>query len=52
VGVPTVIDLDSDMLVPRNIDLIISHFARVISTSVNRALNPALDKSDIDKLLM
>ncbi|MCL2036682.1 MAG: GPR endopeptidase [Oscillospiraceae bacterium] len=64
IGVPTVIDMgesgqtaqDSQsepfMLVPRNIDVIINHFARVISTSVNRVLNPNLNDAEIEMLLM
>jgi spore protease len=52
VGVPTVIDVGEDMLVPRDIDVIVNHFARVISAGVNRALNPALDESEIEQLLM
>ena len=57
VGVPTVIDLNRNsqetlMLVPRDIDIIINHFAKVISTAVNQVLNPNLDESEIEKLLM
>ncbi|MCL1788954.1 MAG: GPR endopeptidase [Oscillospiraceae bacterium] len=59
IGVPTVIDLSfesnadkgSFMLVPRDIDLIITHFASVISGALNRALNPSLDESEIETLL-
>jgi spore protease len=52
VGVPTVIDMNNDMLVPRDIDVIVNHFARVISGAVNRALNPNLDESEIERLLI
>jgi len=52
VGVPTVIDINKDMLVPRNIDVIINHYARVISGAINRTLNPGLDESEIEQLLM
>jgi len=52
IGVPTVIDVDDDMLVPRDIDVVISHYARVISGAVNRTLNPGLSESEIEQLLM
>jgi len=60
IGVPTVIDWslgESDspetlMLVPRDIDLVISHFSKVISGAINRALNPDLDESEIEQLLV
>jgi spore protease len=52
VGVPTVIDINEDLLVPRNIDVLINHFARIISAAFNKVLNPNLDESDIEKLLI
>jgi RIO-like serine/threonine protein kinase len=61
VGVPTVIDLqsllkvqaeDNALVVPRNIDIIVNHFSRVISAAVNKMLNPDLNESEIEKLLM
>jgi spore protease len=65
IGVPTVIDLNSllkdvesnekpndiCMVVPRNIDIIINHYARVISAAINRVLNPKLDESEIESLM-
>ncbi|MCL2634126.1 MAG: GPR endopeptidase [Oscillospiraceae bacterium] len=56
VGVPTVVDLtisdeETFMAVPRDIDVIVNHFARVISGAVNKALNPTLSESEIEKLL-
>jgi spore protease len=60
IGVPTVIDWQGEsrdtsepfMVVPRNIDIIISHYARVISAAINKTLNPELDESEIEGLLM
>jgi spore protease len=52
IGVPTVIDHQEMMLVPRDIDLIVAHYAKVISGAVNLTLNPALDESEIEQLLM
>jgi len=62
IGVPTVIDAllenhagNDDaplMLVPRNIDIVINHFSRVIAGAINRVLNPKLSQSEIDNLLM
>jgi spore protease len=66
IGIPTVIDLEcltekspSDdktgapcMVVPRNIDVVVNHFARVISAAINRVLNPGLDESEIENLMM
>jgi hypothetical protein len=63
VGVPTVIDLRSIagtcggasaepfMVVPRDIDVLVSHFAKVISSAVNKALNPGLSGEEIERLL-
>ena len=60
VGVPTVIDYlgkktpsgEAFMVVPRNIDIVVNHFSRVIATALNRVLNPGLSASEIDSLLM
>jgi len=63
IGVPTVIDWHSAgaeptssevpfMVVPRDIDVIINHYAKVIGGAVNRVLNPALDESEIEGLLV
>jgi spore protease len=59
-GVPTVIDLSSlcpeaakdfeSMVVPRDIDNIISHFAKVISKALNRVLIPTLTEGEVEKL--
>jgi spore protease len=60
VGVPTVIDLSSlcpevgrdfeSMVVPRDIDNIVAHFAKVISGALNRVLISGLSESEIEKL--
>lgn len=62
VGVPTVIDLSSIapetskkfsgevMVVPRDIDNMICHFAKVISKALNRVLIPSLSEEEIEKL--
>lgn len=62
VGVPTVIDLESltdskklndahAMVVPRDIDITVNHFAKVISKAINRAVNPSLSPNEIERLL-
>jgi spore protease len=62
IGVPTVIDLASltddetaksytGMVVPRDIDLVIRHFSKVISRALNRTLNPSLTDSELEGLL-
>jgi len=60
VGVPTVIDLSSlcpgidkkheAMVVPRDIDAIITHYVKVISTALNRVLIPSLSDNEVEKL--
>ncbi|MDR2559204.1 MAG: GPR endopeptidase [Oscillospiraceae bacterium] len=62
VGVPTVVDLSSiapeigknleseAMVVPRDIDNMISHFAKVISKALNRVLIPTLTEEEVEKL--
>jgi len=60
VGIPTVIDLSSiapdigktyeAMVVPRDIDAVISHFAKVIAKALNNALIPTLSEAEIEKL--
>jgi spore protease len=60
IGVPTVIDLSSlcpeigkyfeSMVVPRDIDSIINHFAKVISKALNRVLIPTLTEAEVEKL--
>ncbi|MCL1881539.1 MAG: GPR endopeptidase [Oscillospiraceae bacterium] len=60
IGVPTVIDWQEEslisgepfMVVPRNIDIIVNHYARVISAAINRTLNPGLNESEIECLMM
>lgn len=63
IGVPTVIDLASlvaeedknkkytGMVVPRDIDMLVRHFAKVIARALNRALNPALTDAEMESLL-
>ncbi len=62
IGVPTVIDLSGvlsepnktdfeGMVMPRNIDLTIKHFSKVISRALNIVLNPTLEIDEIEKLL-
>jgi spore protease len=60
VGVPTVIDLSAiapeigktyeAMVVPRDIDNMINHFAKIISKALNRVLIPTLSEEEIEKL--
>jgi hypothetical protein len=38
------------MVVPRDIDNVINHFAKVISKALNRALLPMLSEEEIEKL--
>ena len=56
IGVPMVVNMaDSGeepiMLVPRDIDIAISRFSRVISNAINKALNPELSCEDIESLI-
>lgn len=59
IGVPTVIDLDTIapartekfMVTPRDIDAVITHYAEVIGTAVNGALNPTLTASELEQLI-
>jgi hypothetical protein len=58
--VPTVIDLSAvapelgktyeAMVVPRDIDNVIKHYARVISRALNRVLIPTLSEEEVEKL--
>ena len=60
VGVPTVIDLSvlapaigktyEAMVVPRDIDNTITHFAKVVSKALNRSLIRSLNEDEIEKL--
>jgi spore protease len=60
IGTPTVIDLSSlapkigktyeAMVVPRNIDTIIFHFAKVISKALNNVLIPTLTEEEAERL--
>ena len=52
IGVPTVIDIENLLLIPKDVDVIILHFAKVISMAINRVLNPSLDESEIEGLLV
>ena len=38
------------MVVPRDIDNMICHFAKVISKALNRVLIPSLSEEEIEKL--
>jgi len=58
IGVPTVMEMAKErknskpsFITPYNIDNVISHFSRVISSAINNTLNPALDKDDVEFLL-
>ena len=51
IGVPTVMDWDGFMVVPKDIDSIISRYTKTISSAVNHALNPNLDDEEIESLL-
>lgn len=54
IGMPFVIDYKAEcgtlMLVPRDIDIVINHYAKVISKALNRALIPGLTEEEIEKL--
>ncbi len=54
IGVPTVIDYNNthNMVTPRNIDAQIRRFSRIISKSINNALNPVLSDDEIRELMM
>lgn len=61
VGVPTVVDAsgllqkesrtEPMMVTPRNIDQLIRHAARLLSLSINRALQPTLSVEEIEMLV-
>lgn len=58
IGVPTVMGMEAvgaggfdAMIVPRDIDLTMRYYARVISSALNGVLNPALSQSEIEQLL-
>lgn len=61
VGVPTVVDasgllqkesrMEPMMVTPRNIDQLIRHAARLLSLSINRALQPTLSVEEIEMLI-
>ena len=59
IGVPTVIDWHSPetpdavpfMVVPRDIDSVIAHYARVIGAAINSTLNPELTEEEVAELL-
>lgn len=52
VGVPTVIDFEGEMMVcPRDIDVKIRGFAKLISSALNSIFCPKLTKEDISELL-
>ena len=61
VGVPTVVDasgllqkesrMEPMMVTPRNIDQLIRHAARLLSLSINRALQPTLSVVEIEMLI-
>gem|GEM_PF-4154956 len=40
------------MAVPRDIDVVVNHYADVISKAVNHALNPGLNESEIERLMV
>ncbi len=56
VGVPTVTDYDCGcdklMVSPRNIDVIIDGFAKIIGKSISKALNPQLSDNEIESLII
>jgi len=55
IGVPTVTDVKQDgenfMAVPYDIDVLVNHFAKVISMAINAALNPTLSEEEAEMLL-
>lgn len=56
IGVPTVIDYEDSngtlMVTPRNIDILIDEFARVIGYGISKALNPSLSLEEINALII
>jgi len=59
IGVPMVIQMNDNnegtnsyFVVPHDIDNVISHYARVISTAINNTLNPTLDKTEVEMLFV
>jgi spore protease len=54
IGVPTVVCLSDDYkdaLVPRDIDMILARFSKIISNAINKALNPTLSYEDVHSLI-
>ncbi len=57
VGVPTVIDYNTEnnntlMVTPRNIDILIDEFARIIGLGISKSLNPSLSMEEIEALII
>lgn len=56
IGVPTVIDYEDSnetlMVTPRNIDVLIDEFSRVIGYGISKALNPSLSFEEINALII
>jgi spore protease len=55
IGVPTVVFLPKECeepLVPRDIDMVVNRFSKVISNAINTALNPSLSCEDVQVLVM
>ncbi len=56
IGIPTVIDYDDDdetlMVTPRNIDVLVDEFSKVLGYGISKALNPSLSYEEIDALII
>jgi len=56
IGIPTVIDYEDSngtlMVTPRNIDVLIDEFSRVIGYGISKALNPSLTLEEINALII
>lgn len=56
IGVPTIIDYkcedSSFMVTPRNIDIIIDNFSKIIGTGISSVLNPTLSDKEIASLII
>jgi spore protease len=55
IGVPTVVFLPRECdepLVPRDIDMMVNRFSKIISNAINTALNPSLSCEEVQSLVM
>ena len=56
IGVPTVIDYKTDndflMVTPRNIDVLVDEFSKVLGYGITKVLNPTLSDDEIEALII